>query len=35
MPLLIVDDLGMWKLRTAAEDLLELVMRRSERPRRC
>ena len=32
MPLLIVDDLGMRKLpHTAAEDLLELVMRRYER----
>ena len=32
VPLLIVDDLGMRKLpRTAAEDLLELVMRRYER----
>ncbi len=32
MPLLIVDDLGMRKLpNTAAEDLLELVMRRYER----
>ena len=32
MPLLIIDDLGMRKLpHTAAEDLLELVMRRYER----
>ena len=32
VPLLIIDDLGMRKLRhTAAEDLLELVMRRYER----
>jgi DNA replication protein DnaC len=32
VPLLIVDDLGMLKLpETAAEDLLELVMRRYER----
>lgn len=32
VPLLIVDDLGMRKLpATAAEDLLELVMRRYER----
>jgi DNA replication protein DnaC len=32
VPLLIVDDLGMRKLpHTAAEDLLELVMRRYER----
>jgi len=32
VPLLIVDDLGMRKLpQTAAEDLLELVMRRYER----
>ncbi len=32
VPLLILDDLGMRKLpRTAAEDLLELVMRRYER----
>jgi DNA replication protein DnaC len=32
VPVLIVDDLGMRKLRhTAAEDLLELVMRRYER----
>jgi DNA replication protein DnaC len=29
VPLLIIDDLGMWKLpMTAAEDLLEIVMRR-------
>jgi len=35
VPLLIVDDLGMRKLpHTAAEDLLELVMRRYERARR-
>ena len=32
MPLLIIDDLGMRKLpSTAAEDLLEIVMRRYER----
>jgi DNA replication protein DnaC len=32
VPLLIIDDLGMRKLpHTAAEDLLEIVMRRSER----
>ena len=32
MPLLIIDDLGMRKLaHTAAEDLLELIMRRYER----
>jgi DNA replication protein DnaC len=32
VPLLIVDDLGMRKLpHTAAEDLLEIVMRRYER----
>jgi DNA replication protein DnaC len=32
MPLLILDDLGMRKLPlTAAEDLLEIIMRRSER----
>ena len=32
VPLLIVDDLGMRKLpHTAAEDLLELIMRRYER----
>lgn len=32
IPLLIIDDLGMRKLpRTAAEDLLELIMRRYER----
>ena len=32
MPLLIIDDLGMRKLpATAAEDLLEIVMRRYER----
>ena len=32
VPLLIIDDLGMRKLpATAAEDLLELVMRRYER----
>ncbi len=32
MPLLIIDDLGMRKLPpTAAEDLLELIMRRYER----
>ena len=32
VPLLIIDDLGMRKLRhTAAEDLLELIMRRYER----
>ena len=35
VPLLIVDDLGMRKLpHTAAEDLLELVMRRYERAQR-
>ena len=34
-PLLIIDDLGMRKLaHTAAEDLLELIMRRYERPPR-
>ena len=32
MPLLIIDDLGMRKLpATAAEDLLEIIMRRYER----
>jgi DNA replication protein DnaC len=32
VPLLIIDDLGMRKLaHTAAEDLLELIMRRYER----
>ena len=32
MPLLIIDDLGMRKLpHTAAEDLLEIIMRRYER----
>jgi len=31
VPLLIIDDLGMKKLPTAADDLLELVMRRHER----
>jgi DNA replication protein DnaC len=32
VPLLIIDDLGMWKLpHTAAEDLLEIIMRRYER----
>ena len=32
VPLLIIDDLGMWKLSlTAAEELLEIIMRRYER----
>ena len=32
MPLLVIDDLGMRKLaHTAAEDLLELIMRRDQR----
>jgi DNA replication protein DnaC len=35
VPLLIIDDLGMRKLpHTAAEDLLELIMRRYERASR-
>jgi hypothetical protein len=36
VPLLVVDDLGMRKLpHTAAEDLLELIMRRYERASTC
>jgi DNA replication protein DnaC len=36
VPLLIIDDLGMRKLRpTAAEELLEIIMRRHERAARC
>lgn len=36
VPLLILDDFGMRKLpHTAAEDLLEIVMRRYERCSRC
>jgi DNA replication protein DnaC len=36
VPLLIIDDLGMRKLpMTAAEDLLEIVMRRYERAGLC
>jgi DNA replication protein DnaC len=36
VPLLIIDDLGMRKLpHTANEDLLEVIMRRCNAPRRC
>jgi DNA replication protein DnaC len=36
VPLLIIDDFGMRKLPlTAAEDLLEIIMRRYERSIRC
>ncbi len=36
VPLLIIDDFGMLKLpHTAAEDLLEIVMRATNAPARC